>query len=132
MTRSLYTRTVLPSGRVRYRYAGEQDYDRPAWPPGQHLVTVREGGVTSYRYNVPDGVALAALAVLEAERGSIVAAMRAALDGELMPDTETNRRAYDAFIAAGGDPVTMLRRGTAYHALDALVKRLREIADGAP
>lgn len=106
MTDILYERIETPNGRVKYVPAGVRRYD--VLPPGAHLVIVTPG-CTSTRYNVhPDLVGF--LAAANTARAAMLDAMRAADTPE--PEStnpEQDRKAWQAYRAAGGGAHTVFR-----------------------
>jgi len=102
----LYQRIETPNGRVKYMPAGVRRYE--ALPPGAHLVIVTPG-CTSTRYNVqPELVGF--MAAANTARKAMLEAMRGADQPEPQSaDPERDRKAWQAYRAAGGGAHTVFR-----------------------
>ena len=119
----LYRRIVSPGGRVTYEPWGRR-YSLDAAPLGWHLLHVQPGQRSALYGIEPDRAGT--LAALRLARPAVVAAVARALEDRPHPDTESQRRALEAYHAAGGHPGGGWTRATADDVLSAVEQVLRQ------
>ena len=123
---TLYRRIVSPGGRVTYEPVAVED-SRLAWGPGSYLVVVRPGMASTTRIIEPDNAALLAASV--PARDAMVRAMQS--KDKPTPeaeDTERQRRAWQAYVDAGGTVPLVMRRESAAAVVDAGIAALVDVA----
>ncbi len=112
-----------------HRYVPVREYDpmlSDALPQGFHLLEVRHNS-ESRRFDVdPDTVALLAAGLVA--KDAMVEALSKATELRPMskPLTESQRQAWEAFIAEMGDEGRMLERDSLYNIAEAGIQRLME------
>lgn len=124
MSEPLYRRIVSPSGRVRYEPAGVAWPD--VYPEGDHLVVV-EPGWRSTRYGIVRDHAALIAAASDARQPMLDAIVRADV-ARIQPDTERHRRAWRAFLEAGGDDRLVIARPSRREIVDAALDALVQVA----
>ena len=117
---------MIDRGQVLYMKRGRRyhpvvaEYDRH-WPVGTHMIQAEADGTLRISYNIPaDQVGVRAVLTKPSLTQHLIQFLAELVEGEVEPDTDTQRKAMAAYYAAGGVTSGSLRSRSAHEILNRL------------